>query len=259
METSSILFLVGTFSLVLFVILQLFRFWLRYESRKAAKTANSHFKKHDSVNLSFYRPLGLNTGLIVVLSFLLVAFEWETKEEEPIEFSCSFNSLNEFELMPPLPTQNPDQMLPPVMVEQEMSKPELINTFGNFEKIEINDDLSCELEIEEVKKEPKEEISEDFVCEFIEEAAKPQGGYPAFYEYITKNKESLPNCEGKVYVSFIIEKDSTLSTIQVIKGLEENCNQEALRLIRENPTKWIPAKNKGKIVRQKIVIPVKFN
>ena len=66
--------------------------------------------------------------------------------------------------------------------------------------------------------------------------------------------------DGKVFVEFVINKDGTIddSTIKVVRGLNEYCDNEALRLMKECPA-WIPATIKGQPVKQKFVIPIIFD
>lgn len=65
--------------------------------------------------------------------------------------------------------------------------------------------------------------------------------------------------EGEVYIKFLVEKDGTLSDIQIIQVVPNapGFTKETMRLMRVMP-KWTPAKTKGKIVRVYYTLPVKF-
>ncbi|NMM49256.1 energy transducer TonB [Marinigracilibium pacificum] len=96
-----------------------------------------------------------------------------------------------------------------------------------------------------------------------EEEASFVGGSEAFGKFLRKNlkypKEAVKNkVKGKVYVSFIVEKDGALSDIKILKGLGHGCDQETLRVIKASP-KWKPAANKGINVRQQMTIPILFS
>ena len=64
--------------------------------------------------------------------------------------------------------------------------------------------------------------------------------------------------QGRVIVSFVIEKDGSLTNIKVAKDIGGNCGEEAVRIIKSMP-KWTPGKNKGKVVRTQISIPIIFS
>lgn len=62
---------------------------------------------------------------------------------------------------------------------------------------------------------------------------------------------------GKVTVGFVIEKDGSVSGVEVVKSLDGRLDEEALRVIKVSP-KWTPGEIKGKAVRTRIVLPVEF-
>lgn len=66
-------------------------------------------------------------------------------------------------------------------------------------------------------------------------------------------------CEGKVYVKFIVERDGSISNIRIIRGIENclSCNDDAIRVIKLMPS-WEPAKFKGKTVRVYYVLAVRI-
>lgn len=63
--------------------------------------------------------------------------------------------------------------------------------------------------------------------------------------------------QGKVYLSFIVELDGTLSDIKIVRGASKALNAEALRLINASP-KWTPATVEGKPVRSTYRLPIAF-
>jgi periplasmic protein TonB len=96
----------------------------------------------------------------------------------------------------------------------------------------------------------------------VEIPPEPEGGMIKFYEFIGKNIQypklaRKKGIEGKVFVGFVVEKDGTLSNVNVLKGIGGGCDEEALRVVSISP-KWIPGSQKGKIVRVKMVLPISF-
>jgi protein TonB len=65
------------------------------------------------------------------------------------------------------------------------------------------------------------------------------------------------NIQGIVFVTFIVETDGSLSNIKILKGIGAGCDEEVQRVISIMP-KWKPGKQKGKEVRVKLNLPVKF-
>ena len=94
----------------------------------------------------------------------------------------------------------------------------------------------------------------------VEEPAIFPGGTIELIKFINKNllypKEALNNkIEGKVMLSFIIEKDGSVSDPKIIKGIGYGCDEEAIRIINSLP-KFIPAKQNGNPVRMQMNLPV---
>lgn len=104
--------------------------------------------------------------------------------------------------------------------------------------------------------------SDDDVYSLVEEAAQFPGGQTEMLKYLQTNlqypEEAKANdVHGRVIVSFIVEKDGSLSNVKVMKSLGSGCDEEAIRLVNSMP-KWKPGKNGGKEVRARITIPVSF-
>jgi protein TonB len=60
---------------------------------------------------------------------------------------------------------------------------------------------------------------------------------------------------GKVYVSFVIEKDGSISNVEIARGVEESVDNEAKRVVKSLP-KVQPAKQRGKPVRMSFMLPI---
>lgn len=64
--------------------------------------------------------------------------------------------------------------------------------------------------------------------------------------------------EGKVMVSFTVEKSGTLSNMRVIKSIGGGCDEEAMRVVALTAGKWIAGKQNGKAVKVNMSIPIVF-
>jgi TonB family protein len=97
----------------------------------------------------------------------------------------------------------------------------------------------------------------------VEETALPPGGYPAFYKYIGDNlnypqQAREMGIEGKVFIQFVVDTDGSLTEVTPVKGIGAGCDEEAVRVISQSPA-WTPAQQRGKKVRQRIIVPIVFS
>lgn len=105
-------------------------------------------------------------------------------------------------------------------------------------------------------------IDNDAVFVAVEHTAEFPGGIANFYKFIAANvqypetafKDSI---QGKIYLSFIVEKDGQLTNIKVLKGLSPDLDKEAIRLLEMSP-KWSPGEQNHIPVRQKLGLPISF-
>jgi protein TonB len=88
---------------------------------------------------------------------------------------------------------------------------------------------------------------------------KPEfpGGMDAFHQFIGKsyNCPKVKKLAGKVYVTFVIEKDGSLSAIKVLRDIGYGTGKEAIRVLELSP-KWIPGEQDGQKVRCMFSLPI---
>lgn len=93
---------------------------------------------------------------------------------------------------------------------------------------------------------------------------KPEypGGNTKFYKFLTDNFKSSAVDEDmsvKIYLSFIIEKDGSMTNIKVVKDPGYGLGDEAVRVLRLIPEKWSPGYQNGKPVRCSYSLPMTIN
>ena len=108
---------------------------------------------------------------------------------------------------------------------------------------------------------PNLETKEDIFL-VVETMPKFPGGEKAMYTYIAKNvkypaKAKQEGTQGRVFVTFVVEKDGSISEVALLRGVSEELDQEALRVIKSMP-KWTPGEQSGKPVRVQYRMPIKF-
>ncbi|MFC6097115.1 energy transducer TonB [Flavobacterium qiangtangense] len=86
------------------------------------------------------------------------------------------------------------------------------------------------------------------------------GGMMGFAAYVSKNYKvpATFSGSGTIYVSFIVEKDGSLSDIKVLRDLGYGTGEEAVRIIKATP-KWKPGMQDGTPVRVAYNLPIKLN
>ena len=216
-------------------------------------------KKNPKADLGRTRGLFLNVGLLVSLLLVTLAFEWRSYDDGPGGLGTLEDEFDE-ELDVPLtqqpPPPPPKQIIPPEIIE--VPDEEEIED----EVIDLDIDLSEDMAVEEIVYEEEEE-NIDEILTIVEEKGVPKGGMGAFRKWIGKNirypdQAKRMGLEGKVYVNFVIERDGSLSNIQVQRGIGRSCDEEAKRVLKSYPHKWTPARQRGRPVRYRVSMPIEF-
>lgn len=133
-------------------------------------------------------------------------------------------------------------------------------------EIDMDNEITEETKVEVITIQPQEVEKEDpnEIFLVVEETAAPVGGMNAFYEYVGKAMQGKypaqarrMGIEGRVFVEFVVEKDGSLTDVKAIKGIGAGCDELAVSVVKNSP-KWKPGKQRGKPVRQKMVLPIVF-
>jgi periplasmic protein TonB len=63
--------------------------------------------------------------------------------------------------------------------------------------------------------------------------------------------------QGTVYVTFVVERNGSVTDVKILRGIGGGCDEEAVRVVQNMP-KWEPGKQRGKPVRVQFNMPIKF-
>lgn len=131
---------------------------------------------------------------------------------------------------------------------------------GNSDQGEILK-VTQRVETEPVKAEPKPEV-ENKVFDVVEQMPSFPGGPSALMQYLSSNIKypvvaQENGVQGRVVVSFVVERDGSITDVQVARSFDPSLDREAQRVVRSMP-KWIPGKQNGQAVRVKYNVPVSF-
>jgi len=223
-------------------------------------------KKSNRADLEKKKTLFLQLGLIVSLGLALAAFEWRSPDTGKVDltggtvirFEDDVISLPTTHLTPPVPvvprpttifnlvdnTSVTDEIVPPDfgdtpddanLVYTPVLKPVLTD-----EKPPIEDEIFINSE-----KMPEFPGGEKEMLRFIGEHI----AYPREAREI--------GATGTVYVTFVIEKDGSVSNVKVLRGIGFGCDEEAVRVISMMP-KWSPGMQRTKPVRVSFNMPIAF-
>ena len=105
-------------------------------------------------------------------------------------------------------------------------------------------------------------VNNDSIYQMVEVMPEFPGGTAKMMDYLSKNikypeEAKEKGISGRVFLSFVIEKDGAVSDVKVAKGIGKECDDEALRVVKAMP-KWKPGLQKGKPVRVNYMLPIFF-
>ena len=108
---------------------------------------------------------------------------------------------------------------------------------------------------------PKPEVSNK-VFDVVEEMPSFPGGNGALMSYLNSNTKypvvaQENGVQGRVIISFVVERDGSISDVKVARSVDPSLDREAQRVVKSMP-RWTPGKQNGQTVRVKYTVPVVF-
>jgi protein TonB len=224
-------------------------------------------RKNFKSDLDARKGLFLQFGLVIALGLSWMAFEWRTYEGGLIDLGA-LDALTEDEDMlvtnrttppPPPPPPAPIEIFKIVDNKIDIVELDLIST-------EIDDDATVEIMEVEAAEEVFNFVNVENKPVFpgCEDMAPEEERFNCFNvktrQFIGKNFEfpemaRQMGIQGKVWVSFIIEKDGRITDVAVDRGVDKLLDEEAVRVVRMFP-KMTPAKVGGRSVRMRYSLPI---
>ena len=222
-------------------------------------------KKSEHADLERGKGTSLLIGFVIALGVMFVALEWTQREVEDNSelYTARDVSLNE-EMIPITLPEKKTVPPPPAAVtkaeiieivedDADIEEDIMASTEDNVEWVDID-----EYDVVTVEPEPEEE--EIFMV--VEDQPEFPGGTAALLEYLRKNIKYPAICrenniQGRVLVTFIVNKDGAIVEPEVVKSVNPSLDKEALQVISTMPN-WKPGSQRGKPVRVKYTVPVNF-
>lgn len=220
-------------------------------------------KKSPKADLNNKRGLLLEIGLVVSLLLVIAAFAYTPKEYR-IEIVTEYvapveEEITEVTRQDQKPPEAPKKVEVKVITDmlEVVTNDTKITTDVDFAEFDENTEVIQQVEV-------KEEVIEDDQPFLIAETMPSfQGGdLNKFRAWVQQNVRfpqiALENgIQGRVVLSFVIEKDGRLTNIQVLQSPDRSLSDEAIRVLSKSP-KWSPGKQRNQVVRVKYTLPVDF-
>lgn len=113
-----------------------------------------------------------------------------------------------------------------------------------------------------VKAQKNDTTKESPIFTSVEQMPEFPGGPAAFINFLSNNlqypvKAVTEKVQGKVFISFFVEKDGSLSEVKILRSLSAEIDSEAVRVIKKSP-KWKPGIQNGRAVRTSFTLPINF-
>lgn len=220
-------------------------------------------KKSPKADLKNKRGLLLEVGLVISLLLVIVSFSYTPKEKRVEKIDLQVAPVEEQIVEITRQDQKPPEA--PRKVEVKVIA-DLLQVVTNDTKITTEVDFTeFDEDVEVVQTVPvEEEVVEDDQPFLIAETMPSfQGGdLNTFRNWVQQNVKfpqiALENgIQGRVVLSFVIEKDGRLTNIQVLQTPDRSLSEEAVRVLSKSP-KWSPGKQRNQVVRVKYTLPVDF-
>ncbi|MBR1548015.1 MAG: TonB family protein [Prevotella sp.] len=230
-------------------------------------------KKTRRADIEQRRTTGFLMGLIFVLAVCYVALEWNFEpavdDIDPLDLS---ELMHETELVP----MSNEETAMMVEEKQQTEKAEQLRVVDDEVELQETDETldadgdDDETLLEEMQEQEDEKALASLDVDpsnpqnfhVVEDLPKFPGGAVEFMKWLTKNLRypalaRTRKTQGSVVAVFYIEKDGSVTGINVVKSLSPECDREALRVLRMMPP-WEPGIQHDQPCRTKVSIPIVF-
>jgi len=228
-------------------------------------------KKNPKADLSKDSSLYFAIGLTIVLFFTWQSIEWKTYEKSAIDYqtlNVDEDVIEEILIVLPIVVPPPPPPPPVIInvVNDIVDTPEDPIPTSEVEPNEIIDVNNIPVVDDFIE----DEVLIDFVdeapvfpgCEVVSKSEQKKCFQKMIFIHINKTVcypeiGQEMGIQGKVYMRFVIEKDGSITNIEVLRSPDRNLEKEALRIINKLP-KMTPGKQRGRPVRVPFSIPIAF-
>ncbi len=250
--------------------------------------------QYPDVDVFSMNSIFVKLGIVLSLSLVIIALNWTVHPKAKSSMDYELSGDDDITVEMPRTMEPPPPPPPPAPkpLTFEEVKPELITEQEELEFEDQSADAETEIErpdpvIERPPEKEKvvpapppppppppppveteifkvvEEMPQFSGCEAVKDkAARTQCAQQKMLDFIKKNlvypavaREN--GIQGSVVVSFVVERDGSITDVKIIRDIGGRCGEEAVRVIKMMP-KWKPGKQRGIPVRVQFYLPVRF-
>ena len=226
-------------------------------------------KKSSSANLENQWGQRFLMGIVMAVALLFIGLEYSVEPDDPLSDEYFLARLDDEMELPPLLQQENELKLAPkveptpqiqiVVVEDE--EEEALPKEENPLETEAGSDM--EALVDENTLEPPPPPDEEAVSlRVVEEMPQFPGGPVELMKWLTRNLNypkmiEEQRLQGRVVAEFIVNKDGSVTDVNIVSSFCPQCDAEVLRVLRMMP-RWTAGIDKGEPCRTKVCIPVVF-
>lgn len=230
-------------------------------------------KKSDKANLDLHRSTGFLLGLVIALALLFAAFEYTSRPSDLQEDDSMLDDMSDdLEMTAAMNTKDMVSAAPAPASKALTQNVKEVDKTQNADKVApitsklvIGDGqgLAKQANVTEAIPEtsalPQDTAA---VLRTVEQLPEFPGGIVEFMKWLTRNLRYPPiaqqqKIQGKVVVSFIINKDGSIASPRIVTSADPILDREAMRVVKMMP-RWKPGMEDGKPCRTMFAIPVNF-
>lgn len=138
----------------------------------------------------------------------------------------------------------------------------IVNARASAQQVKKTDETAYEFSTKDITDIKIKKVDNDSIYQIVEVMPEFPGGTEKMMDYLSKNikypeEAKEKGISGRVFLSFVIEKNGSVSDVKVARGIGKVCDDEAVRVVKAMP-KWKPGLMKGKPVRVNYMLPIFF-
>lgn len=148
--------------------------------------------------------------------------------------------------------------------EIKLEEVEKSNKAIGFENVQGNDEVNGEVlkAKDDIKPPEPPKHEENKIFTVVEQMPMYPGGDAALMQYLSSNIHypavaAENGVQGRVVVGFVVERDGSITDVNVMRSVDPSLDREAVRVVKNMP-RWTPGKQNGSAVRVKYQVPVTF-
>jgi len=218
-------------------------------------------KKTTRADLEGKKKIFMQIGIAVALLLCFAAFEWKYFGSDNVVLTGATVFAGETEKIPITFPEKPEVKMPTLS--------QSFKIVDNETKVTENVDINIEtnqteaiVAAPEMPKIVEDDIVEETPFTIVQNMPSFPGGEAEMMKFLANNtkypaRDKEIGVSGLVIVTFVVEKDGRITNIQILKGVTESLNAEAVRVVKMMPN-WEPGLQRGVPVRVQFNLPVNF-